>query len=399
MELVNDNKNEQPEEIVDNSSDLTTYTDFDSMGLDEELLRGIYGYGYEMPSSIQQRAIKPLIDKKDIVAQSQSGTGKTATFLIGALQSIDKELMKPQVLVLAPNRELASQIYSVMDALNSYLKVSGALIIGGTKVEDNFKSLDKGAQIIIGTPGRVFDMIKRYVLKTDKIHSFIMDEADEMLSRGFKDQIYEIFQYIPKESQICLFSATMPDQALELTRKFMVKPLRILVKKEQLTLEGIKQYYLGVESEMWKLATLSDLYDKLAISQSIIFANSRRKAEYIKEQLQELNHTVDCIHGEMQQSERDQIMANFRKGNSRILITTDIIARGIDIQQVSIVINYDVPRFREIYIHRIGRSGRYGRKGIAINFVTEKEYNHLQNIIDFYQTEMEALPENIKELL
>ena len=399
MEYKNENTSEQTEEIVDNSSELTVYKDFDSMGLKEDLLRGIYGYGYEAPSSIQQRAIKPLIDKKDIVAQSQSGTGKTATFLIGALQTIDKEILKPQVLILAPNRELASQIYSVMEALNTYMKLSGALIIGGTKVDDNFKALDKGVHIIIGTPGRVFDMIKRYVLKTDKIHSFIMDEADEMLSRGFKDQIYEIFQYIPKESQICLFSATMPAQALELTKKFMMNPLRILVKKEQLTLEGIKQYYLGVESEMWKLATLSDLYDKLAISQSIIFANSRRKAEYIREQLSELNHTVDCIHGEMQQTERDQIMSNFRKGNSRILITTDIIARGIDVQQVSIVINYDVPRFREIYIHRIGRSGRYGRKGIAINFVTEKEYNHLQSIIEFYQTEMEALPENIKELL
>ena len=191
----------------------------------------------------------------------------------------------------------------------------------------------------------------------------------------------------------------MPAAALELTKKFMVNPVRILVKKEQLTLEGIKQYYLGVESEVWKLATLSDLYDKLSISQSIIFANSRRKAEYIKEQLEELNHTVDCIHGEMQQSDRDKIMYNFRKGQSRILITTDIIARGIDVQQVSIVINYDVPKFREVYIHRIGRSGRYGRKGIAINFVTEKEYNHLQNIIEFYNSEIEPLPENIKELL
>lgn len=401
MDYKNENANEYEggEEIVDNSSELTVYKDFDSMGLKEDLLRGIYGYGYEGPSSIQQRAIKPLIDKKDIVAQSQSGTGKTATFLIGALQTIDKELLKPQVLILAPNRELASQIFNVMESLNAYMKLSGALIMGGTNVDDNFKILDKGVHIIVGTPGRVFDMIKRYVLKTDRIHSFIMDEADEMLSRGFKDQIYEIFQYIPKESQICLFSATMPTQALELTRKFMQNPLRILVKKEQLTLEGIKQYYLGVESEMWKLATLSDLYDKLAISQSIIFANSRRKAEYIREQLKELNHTVDCIHGEMPQSERDQIMSNFRKGNSRILITTDIIARGIDVQQVSIVINYDVPRFREIYIHRIGRSGRYGRKGIAINFCTEKEYQHLQSIIEFYQTEMEALPENIKELL
>ena len=286
-----------------------------------------------------------------------------------------------------------------MSALSEYQNIKGALIIGGTRVDDNFKILDSGAQFIVGTPGRVFDMIKRYALKTDKIKSFILDEADEMLSRGFKDQIYEIFQYIPESSQVCLFSATMPSAALEMTNKFMNHPTKILVKKEQLTLEGIKQYYLGVEQESWKIATLYDLYSKLAISQSIIFANSRRKAEFIKEQLEEKNHTVHCIHGEMQQSERDEIMKNFRTGKIRILISTDIIARGIDIQQVSIVINYDVPRYREVYIHRIGRSGRYGRKGIAINFVTEKEYQHLQGIIEFYQTEIESLPENIKELL
>ena len=191
----------------------------------------------------------------------------------------------------------------------------------------------------------------------------------------------------------------MPIAALELTKRFMIDPVRILVKKEQLTLEGIKQYYLGVQQENWKLATLCDLYNKLSISQSIIFCNSRRKAEFIKEQLEDQNYVVHCIHGEMSQSDRDEIMDNFRTGKSRILITTDIIARGIDVQQVSIVINYDIPRYREVYIHRIGRSGRYGRKGVAINFVTEKEYNHLKGIIEFYQSEMEPLPENIKELL
>jgi len=286
-----------------------------------------------------------------------------------------------------------------MTALNLFLKVKGALIIGGTKVDANFRTLDEGAQLIIGTPGRVFDMIKRYALKTDKISAFIMDEADEMLSRGFKDQIYEIFQYIPKESQVCLFSATMPAAALELTKRFMIDPIKILVKKEELTLEGIKQYYLGVQQENWKLATLCDLYNKLSISQSIIFANSRRKAEYIRDQLEDQNYKTDCIHGEMQQSDRDSIMESFRTGKSRILITTDILARGIDVQQVSIVINYDIPRYREVYIHRIGRSGRYGRKGVAINFVTEKEYNHLKQIIEFYDSEMAPLPENIKELL
>ena len=390
--------NDDSQEINENS-EIEIYETFDSMDLNDNLLRGIYAYGFEKPSHIQSKAIKQIILGKDIIGQSQSGTGKTGTFLIGALQKIKLDLKKTQVLILTPNRELATQIYTVMNNLNTYLKVTNALIIGGTKVENNFRILDSNPQIIIGTPGRVFDMIKRYALKTNNIGAFIMDEADEMLSRGFKSQIYEIFQYIPKQSQICLFSATMPEAALELTEKFMNNPLKILVKKEQLTLDGIKQYYLGVDQENWKLATLCDLYNKLSISQSIIFTNSKRKAEYIKDQLLEQDYIVDCIHGDKHQTNRNSIMENFRNGKSRILITTDIIARGIDIQQVSIVINYDIPRYREIYIHRIGRSGRYGRKGIAINFVTKREYEHLQKIIEFYDSQIEPLPENIKDLL
>lgn len=393
--------NAEGEELEDNTTtfNLETFTDFDSMDLPENLLRGIYAHGYERPSSIQTKAIVPLKSGIDLIAQSQSGTGKTATFLIGSLSRVDVELKKPQVLVLAPNRELAMQINSVMVALSHYMGIKTALIMGGTKVDENFRSLDEGAQFIIGTPGRVFDMIKRFALRTDNIKSFILDEADEMLSREFKDQIYEIFQYVPKTSQICLFSATMPLVALNLTDKFMNNPLKILVKKEELTLEGIKQYYLALEQESWKIATLCDLYDKLSISQSIIFANSRRKADYIREQLEDQKHAVECIHGDMHQNDRNKIMESFREGKLRILITTDIIARGIDVQQVSIVINYDIPRFREVYIHRIGRSGRYGRKGTAINFVTEREYEHLKDIIEFYNTEMQPLPENIKDLI
>jgi len=393
--------NAEGEELEDNTTtfNLETFTDFDSMDLPENLLRGIYAHGYERPSSIQTKAIVPLKSGVDLIAQSQSGTGKTATFLIGSLSRVDVELKKPQVLVLAPNRELAMQINSVMVALSHYMGIKTALIMGGTKVDENFRILDEGAQFIIGTPGRVFDMIKRFALRTDNIKSFILDEADEMLSREFKDQIYEIFQYVPKTSQICLFSATMPLVALNLTDKFMNNPLKILVKKEELTLEGIKQYYLALEQESWKIATLCDLYDKLSISQSIIFANSRRKADYIREQLEDQKHAVECIHGDMHQNDRNKIMESFREGKLRILITTDIIARGIDVQQVSIVINYDIPRFREVYIHRIGRSGRYGRKGTAINFVTEREYEHLKDIIEFYNTEMQPLPENIKDLI
>lgn len=380
-------------------ADLHVYETFDDMDLKEDILRGIYSYGFEVPSSIQQRAIKPLIEGKDMIAQSQSGTGKTATFTIGCLERVDIKVMKPQIIVLAPNRELAMQIFNVFESINEYYGVKGGLIMGGTNLKDNFRLLDEGLQYIVGTPGRVFDMLKRYAIVTDKIKTFVLDEADEMLSRGFKEQIYEIFQFIPKESQICLFSATMPDMALDLTTKFMSDPIRILIDKENLTLEGIKQYYLGVEQENWKVATLYDLYEKLSISQSIIFVNSKRKADFLKVQLEENDYTVDCIHGDLTQQERNEIMDDFRNGKSRILITTDIIARGIDVQSVSIVINYDIPRYREIYIHRIGRSGRFGRKGIAINFVTEREYENLKDIQDFYQTEILPLPENIKDLL
>ena len=380
-------------------TELQIYETFDDMDLKEDILRGIYSYGFEVPSSIQQRAIKPLIEGKDLIAQAHSGTGKTATFTIGALEIIDKSIMKPQVIILAPNRELAMQIFNVFKSLNDYHGVKGGLIMGGTDLRENFKILDEGVQYIVGTPGRIYDMLKRYALVTDSIKSFILDEADEMLSRGFKEQIYEIFQFIPKECQVCLFSATMHEMALEIANKFMREPTRILVDKEQLTLEGIKQYYLGVEQESWKLATLQDLYEKLSISQSIIFVNSKRKADFLKEQLEQNDYTVECIHGDLTQKDRNEIMQSFRNGNSRILITTDIIARGIDIQTVSIVINYDIPRYREVYIHRIGRSGRFGRKGIAINFVTEREYNNLKDIQDFYQTEIIPLPENIKDLL
>ena len=373
--------------------------DFGDLDIPEELLRGIFGFGFEFPSPIQRKAIKPILDGKDLVAQSQSGTGKTACFLISSMALVDKSINEPQILILCPNRELANQIYYNFNAFNQYLNLTGALIIGGTSVQENFKVLDKGVQVIIGTPGRVYDMMKRYVLKSNKIKCMIMDEADEMLSRGFKDQICEIFQFIPKQAQICVFSATMPPDAIELTDKFMSNQVHILVKAEMVTLEGIKQYYLGVEQENWKIATLYDLYERLRIKQTIIFVNSKRKADYLKDQLEAEMHTVSVIHGNMTQDQRDKTMKDFRKGESRVLIATDIIARGIDVQQVEVVINFDIPKHIDTYIHRIGRSGRFGRKGIAINFVTEGEFEKLEKIQNYYHTQIESLPENIKSLI
>ena len=388
--------------IDNNDNEAKNYEEikrFDELDIDENILRGVYSMGFGYPSAIQRIAIKPMLEDQDLIAQAQSGTGKTATFLIASLNKIDKNLNKPQVLVLCPNRELAHQIYYNLEGIGQYYKISTALIMGGTLVEDNFKILDKGVQFIVGTPGRVYDMMKRYVLKTTDLKCFVMDEADEMLSKGFKDQVYEIFQFIPKKAQICIFSATMPNAALELTEKFMKNPNKLLVKSDEITLEGIRQFYLGVEQENWKTATLFDLYENLSLKQTIIFCNSKRKAEWLKDTLTEENFTVSCIHSDLPQVVRDKTMKNFRTGNSRVLIATDVIARGIDIQQVEIVINFDIPRETETYIHRIGRSGRFGRKGLAINFVTDKEFNHLEKIQQFYHTTIEPLPENIKELI
>jgi len=373
--------------------------DFDKFEIDEKILRGIYSMGYEIPSVIQRKAVQPMLKGHDLIAQAQSGSGKTACFLIGSMQKVDVSINKPQVVIVCHNRELAQQIYYNFECLNQYLKLKGALIMGGTVVEDNFRALDAGAQFIVGTPGRIYDMMKRYVLKTDQVKAFIMDEADEMLSKGFKEQIYEIFQFIPKKCQVCIFSATMTEEALELTKKFIPNAVKILVKPEKVTVEGIKQFYLGIESETWKLETLFDLYERLQISQTIIFVNSINKAEFIRDKLEEENFIVSCIHSGMSQVERDKIMTSFRTGESRVLVATDVIARGIDVQQVSIVINYDMPKYCETYVHRIGRSGRYGRKGIAINFVVDDDKLQLDRIKRYYRTNIEPLPENIKDMI
>merc|ERR1719424_2373394 len=228
---------------------------------------------------------------------------------------------------------------------------------------------------------------------------FFLDEADEMLSRGFKEQIYDIFKFLPEQVQVCLFSATMPLEVLEVTSSFMRDPVRILVKKDELTLEGIKQFYIAVEKEEWKLDTLCDLYETLTITQAIIYCNTRRKVDWLTEKMQERDFVVSAMHGDMDQRERDLIMREFRSGSSRVLITTDLLARGIDVQQVSLVFNYDIPTNRENYIHRIGRSGRFGRKGVAINFVTSSDVRYLRDIEQFYQTQIEEMPMDVADLL
>ena len=348
-------------------------------------INGLRAKDFEKPSAIQQRAILPILRGRDVSAQAQSGTGKTATFSIAMLQTIDISLRETQALVLSPTRELATQIQSVVLALGDYMNVQCHACIGGTSVGEDIRKLEYGQHIVSGTPGRVFDMIRRRHLRTKNIKMLIMDESDELLNMGFKDQIYDIYRYLPPATQVVLVSATLPHDVLEMTSKFMTDPVRILVKRDELTLEGIKQFFVAVEKEDWKFDTLCDLYDTLTITQAVIFCNTRRKVDWLTDRMRENNFQVSSMHGEMQQKERDAIMGEFRQGGSRVLITTDVWARGIDVQNVSLVINYDLPTNRENYIHRIGRSGRFGRKGVAINFVTTDDVKILRDIEQYYR--------------
>ncbi|GAM21646.1 hypothetical protein SAMD00019534_048210 [Acytostelium subglobosum LB1] len=376
----------------------TVIDSFDGMNLPKDLLRGIYSYGFEKPSAIQQRAIMPLASGLDIIAQAQSGTGKTATFTVGILSQIKISLQRCQALIIAPTRELAQQIQKVVIALGDYLNIKCYCCIGGTKLQDDIVNLQNGVHIVVGTPGRVYDVLQRGLIKPDTIKMFVLDEADEMLSRGFKDQIYEIFRLLPPSIQVGLFSATMTEETLQITTKFMKDPVKILVKKDELTLEGIRQFYVNVGGqEKGKYDVLTDLYESLSITQAVIFCNTRRKVDWLTSRMTEDGFTVASTHGD--QKDRDGILSSFRSGICRVLITTDLLARGIDVQQVSLVINYDLPSNLENYIHRIGRSGRFGRKGVAINFILDDEQPKISELCRHYNTTIPEMPNNISEFL
>lgn len=388
----NINKTDTTQEL---ETDYGEIENFDQLNLKENLLRGIYSYGFEKPSAIQKKGILPMIKGRDVIAQSQSGTGKTATFVIGTLQLLNESVNTCQAIIVAHTRELASQIMLVASSLAYYMKnVKISLCIGGTSTME--KNLD--SQIIICTPGRIIKLIETNIINTNNIKLLVVDEADELLSDSFIPQLKSIIKAIPLTSQICLFSATM-QQKLDITKKFMRNPIYILVNQEMLTLEGISQFYIALTDEIWKFDTLVDLYEMISISQSIIYVNGKKKAEWLKKKLEDKEFMVSMIHGDMEPVDRTQIMDAFRKGSIRILIATDLIGRGIDVQQVSIVVNYDIPRNKENYIHRIGRSGRFGRKGVAINFATKREEILLQDIRNFYHTQIEPLPENIEEFI
>ncbi len=389
--------------MTDNSEtiqdELRMYETFDEMGLNDDLTRGIYSYGFENPSKIQQLAIVPMSKHTDILAQSQSGTGKTGAFTIGSLSVVDTSIKAPQVLVICPTRELAQQTERVARALGSYMGLKVLSATGGNQLRSDISSLKAGAQFIVGTPGRIFDLIRRGDLTVEHIKYVILDEADQMLEDLFAEQIKAILDNkFPSSTRLALFSATMPTNVLEVAENYLNNPVRILLPPDEVTLDGIKQYFVNLEREDWKLPVLLDLYQQIAVNQALIYVNKRQKAEWLAKQLAAQGFTLEYIHGEMEVGERKKRMEDFRSGQVRVLISTDLLARGIDVQQVSLVVNYELPVQRENYVHRIGRSGRYGKKGVAINLVYGDEVNTLKEIEKHYSTHIHELPEDLTSL-
>jgi translation initiation factor 4A len=389
------NNIDTPEEnTYDSSFEIQTWDDID---MDPNILRGIYAYGFEKPSPIQQKAIKPILLKRDIIAQAQSGTGKTAAFTIGALTRVDLAEKNTQVIILSPTRELTTQTALVVNSIGSMMNgLEVQKFFGGSAIEEyNDFSAQKSAHIVCGCPGRIFDMFRRNKISSKYIKLIVLDEADELLSSGFKDQVYNIFQYLNQDIQVALFSATLPAHIYPIIEKIMRDPVKISVKTEQLTLEGITQFYAAVEDDRQKYASLKDIFSFISISQCIIYCNSVKRVIDLYDAMKHDEFPVCCIHSSMDKSARDLAFTEFKSGKSRVLISSNVTARGIDIQQVSTVINFDIPKDVHTYLHRIGRSGRWGRKGVGINFITRRDVGKLKEIESYYNCQIKELPANL----
>jgi translation initiation factor 4A len=404
-ETVEENRNRTNENINMNmdeaSSSSYVVKEFnkweDLEELDSNLLRGIYAYGFDNPSMIQQKSILSLFNQKDIIAQAQSGTGKTGAFSVGVLQNIDTSVKKVQAIILAPTRELAKQIHDVVSGLAVFMKTFKIqLLVGGTSTEQDMSTLkNETPHVIVGCPGRVHDMIRRNHIRGSDVKMIVLDEADEMLSAGFKEQVYNIFNFLSSSVQVCLFSATLPEELHALAANFLRNPVKILVKSEQLTLEGIVQHLIALENDSHKYSTLKDIFNMISVTQSIIYCNSIKRVTDLHEAMLQDNFPVCCIHSGMEKSERDAAFRDFKCGKHRVLISSNVTARGIDVQNVGIVINFDVPKDVHTYLHRIGRSGRWGRKGVAINFVTRWDIKKIKEFEIYYNTSITEMPATI----
>ena len=372
---------------------------WDDLELKDDLLRGIYAYGFETPSEIQKRAIPLIIECKDVIAQGQSGSGKTGTFAISMLQRVNLEKREAQVLVLSPTHELVSQTAQVIRDIGC--KMEGLIVktlVGGTSTREDIQDLRHNVpHVVVGTIGRVFDMFQKQHLLGNDLKLLILDEADEMLSDGFLDVVRLMFcNYFPVDIQVVLFSATMPKEIITLSDKFMKTPVQLLMKAEDLSLKCIEQYYVAVSNDQMKYSVLKDIFSAISVSKCIIYCNNVHRVVNLCESMRRDGFSVCSIHSNMDKVHRGEVFNNFRMGDTRVLISSDITSRGIDIQQVSTVINFDLTRNVNTYLHRIGRGGRWGRKGAAITFVTRQDVPDLRRIESFYKVEIKELPSSFK---
>ena len=374
---------------------------FNDLNLKEDLLKGVYLYGFTKPSKIQINGIQNISSGKDCILQSQSGTGKTATYLLGALNRIDVNEKKCQGIIITPTHELADQVYDVGIQLSKFLDIKIVKCIGGTDVNETREQV-KNAHVVIGTNGRILHMIKEKRINLYSIKFIILDEADELLADGLNDKIKSIFDKCSDGIQCCMVSATYPPHIFNISKKLMDNPVKILLKNSEVAVDLISQFYVNVEKEDLKFDTLLDLYSLVSTSQAIIFCNSVEKADWLKENLEKNNFVITCIHGKMNQKERETIVKEFRDGKTRILLTTDLLSRGIDIPLVNLVVNYDLPINKENYIHRIGRCGRFNKKGVSITMVKMEDPTDVKlfNKLKYhYKMNIQELPENIQKYL
>lgn len=373
--------------------EIIKYENWNNFNLKDDLLRGIYSYGFENPSNIQQIAIKPALDKRDLIAQAQSGSGKTGTFTISILELININVNQTQAIVVAPTRELATQISNVFSNIGSFMKnLKIKTLVGGSPIQKDISYLKyKKPHVIIGCIGRINDMVNRKLLHIEELKVLCLDEADELLSNTFRIQMQQLITNINKSAQILIYSATMSNEIINLTNLFMNDPVKIIVEKEKLSLECIEQMFIPLNSDMHKYEMLKYIFEKVSITQCIIYVNDINRVQELTDAMNKDGFPVCCIHGSCERTERDNILQDFRNGKFRVLISSNITARGIDIQQIGIVINFDVPKNVNTYLHRIGRSGRWGRKGMAINFVTSYDVHHMKKIENHYKISITEL--------
>ena len=363
---------------------------FEEMGLSEEIQKAVRYMGFEEASPIQAKAIPAMISGIDLIGQAQTGTGKTAAFGIPILEKVDPKLKKLQAIVLCPTRELAIQVADEIRNLSRYMYGIKVLpIYGGQDIVKQIRSLKSGTQIVIGTPGRVMDHMRRKTMKLDFVHTVVLDEADEMLNMGFREDIEFVLSGVPEERQTVLFSATMPKPIMEITKKFQNNAKVIKVTKKELTVPNIEQYYYDVKPKK-KEEVLSRLLDIYSPRLSVVFCNTKKQVDLLVNALLGRGYFAAGLHGDMKQEQRDRVMQGFRTGKTEILVATDVAARGIDVDEVEAVFNYDLPQDDEYYVHRIGRTGRAGREGRAFSFVSGKEVYKLKEIQRYCKTKIYA---------